>query len=169
MGVTFFGRHFMIRQVKKGQQLVVEWHCFHIWSSGTDDQSEWEPLETENLHTVGIVPCLSTDRRFKRSFAAKADEKRHDYWSERIPDYVPEGTLERTELGDLGGRLRMSIFPEGWDHLELARKRLIFDELLTLQLAMLGNRREWQSIPAQALDVSDEFWTNLFRRSFHMH
>jgi len=61
-----------------------------------------------------------------------------DYWSERIPDFVPEGTLERTELGDLGWALKNVHFPEGWDHLALARKRLVFDELLTLQTRHVG-------------------------------
>jgi len=56
MGVTFFGRHFMIRQVKKGQQLVVSGAVSIFGRQVQMTNPEWEPLETENLHTVGIVP-----------------------------------------------------------------------------------------------------------------
>jgi len=31
---------------------------------------------------------------------------------------------------------------------------------------MLGNRREWQSIPAQALDVSDEYLNEFIQTVF---
>ncbi|MBA3872846.1 MAG: ATP-dependent DNA helicase RecG [Anaerolineae bacterium] len=166
MGVTFFGRHFMIRQVKKGQQLVVSGVVTIFGRQVQMTNPEWEPLETENLHTVGIVPVYPLTEGLSGRSLRKLMKSAIDYWSERIPDYVPEGTLERTELGDLGWAIKNVHFPEGWDHLELARKRLIFDELLTLQLAMLGNRREWQSTPAIPLDVSDEYLDEFMQAVF---
>lgn len=166
MGVTFFGRHFMIRQVKRGQQLVVSGIVSIFGRQVQMTNPEWEPLETENLHTVGIVPVYPLTEGLSGRSLRKLMKSAVDYWSERIPDYVPEGTLERTELGDLGWAIKNVHFPEGWDHLALARKRLVFDELLTLQLAMLGNRREWQSIPAQALNVSDEYLTTFIQTVF---
>ncbi|MBI1279286.1 MAG: ATP-dependent DNA helicase RecG [Anaerolineaceae bacterium] len=166
MGVTFFGRHFMIRQVKKGQQLVVSGVISIYGRQVQMTNPEWEPLETENLHTVGIVPVYPLTEGLSGRSLRKLMKSAIDYWSERIPDFVPEGTLERTELGDLGWALKNVHFPEGWDHLELARKRLIFDELLTLQLAMLGNRREWQSTPAQPLNVSDEYLNEFMQTVF---
>ncbi len=42
--------------------------------------------------------------------------------------------------------------------LELAQKRLSFDELMLLQLGVLQNRREWQSIPSIPLSVDDEWY-----------
>jgi len=166
MGVTFFGRHFMIRQVKKGQQLVVSGVITMFGRQVQMTNPEWEPLETENLHTVGIVPVYPLTEGLSGRSLRKLMKSALDYWSERIPDFVPEGTLERTELGDLGWALKNAHFPEGWDHLRLANKRLAFDELLTLQLAMLRNRREWQSIPAQALNVSDEYLNEFMQTVF---
>ncbi len=166
MGVTFFGRHFMIRQVKKGQQIVVSGIIGIYGQQVQMTNPEWEPLETENLHTVGIVPVYGLTEGLSGRALRKLMKSAIEYWSERIPDFVPEGTLERTELGDLGWALKNAHFPEGWDHLELAKKRLSFDNLLTLQLTMLGNRREWQSIPAIPLDVSDEYLTNFAEAVF---
>src|SRR5262249_13812549 len=39
------------------------------------------------------------------------------------------------------------------------RRRLTFDELITLQLGVLRNRREWQSVPGEPIAVSDD-WLN---------
>ncbi|MBZ0297768.1 MAG: ATP-dependent DNA helicase RecG, partial [Anaerolineae bacterium] len=79
------------------------------------------------------------------------------YWAGRLPDYIPEPTIDRAELADLGWALKNIHFPEGWDHLDHARRRLVFDELLLLQLAILENRRDWQAVPADAQEVPDNF------------
>ena len=156
----------MIRQVKKGQQVSVSGKVSIYGNQVQMTNPELEPLETETLRTVGIVPVYSLTEGLSNHTLRKQIKNALEYWSERIPDYVPEGTLERTELADLGWALKNVHFPEGHDHLAHALKRLAFDELLTLQLAMLGNRREWQSIPAQALDVSDEFLKEFIQTVF---
>ena len=43
------------------------------------------------------------------------------------------------------------------NHLGHARRRIVFDDLLMLQLAILGNRREWQSVAGPALNITDDF------------
>jgi len=166
LGVTFFGRHFMIRQVKRGQQLVVSGVIALFGRQVQMTNPEWEPLETENLHTVGIVPVYPLTEGLSGRALRKIIKSAVDYWQERIPDFVPEGTLERTELADLGWALKNLHFPEGWDHLAHAKKRLAFDDLLTLQLAMLGNRRQWQSVPAYPLNVSDEYLNEFMQAVF---
>ncbi len=73
-----------------------------------------------------------------------------------MPDYMPEGTLERTDLAELGWAIQNLHFPETQDHLEHARRRYIFDQLIMMQLTILANRREWQSAPSIPLDVSED-------------
>jgi ATP-dependent DNA helicase RecG len=74
-----------------------------------------------------------------------------------LVDYVPSATLERADLADLGWTIKNLHFPESWDHLRHAKNRFIFDQLLLLQLAILGKRREWQAVAAQPLQVNEEF------------
>ncbi len=155
LGVTFFGRHFMIRQVRKGQQLILSGIVSIFGNQVQMTNPEWEPVEVENLHTVGIVPVYGLTEGLTQKALRRLMKSAVEYWSERIPDYVPAATLDRTELADLGWAIKNMHFPEGWDHLEHARNRFIFDELLLMQLAMLGNRRAWQSVPAQPVQVSD--------------
>jgi len=111
----------------------------------------------ENLHTVGIVPVYSLTEGLGAKTLRKLIRSGVDYWSERIPDHIPAATLERTELADLGWALKHIHFPEGPDHLMHAQRRFTFDELLLLQLAVLRNRRAWQSVPGQPISITDEF------------
>ncbi|MEZ4667372.1 MAG: ATP-dependent DNA helicase RecG [Anaerolineae bacterium] len=157
MGVTFFGQHFMSRQVKEGQQIVLSGKVSQYGHQIQMTNPEWEPLDTENLHTVGIIPVYGLTDGLSDKSLRKLTKSAVEYWSENIPDFVPETTLERAELGDLGGALKPAHFPEGWDHLRHAKNRLTFDDLMTLQLAVLAQRREWQSVPAQSVQVTDQY------------
>ncbi|HVU09691.1 MAG TPA: ATP-dependent DNA helicase RecG, partial [Phototrophicaceae bacterium] len=86
----------------------------------------------------------------------KLMQKTVEYWADHLPDWMPEGTLDRTELADLGWAIKNLHFPESWDHLDHAQRRLVFDQLLLMQLTIMANRRTWQAVPSQQLQVSDE-------------
>ncbi|MCA9892503.1 MAG: ATP-dependent DNA helicase RecG [Anaerolineae bacterium] len=157
LSVTFFGQDFLIRSIRQGQQIVLSGKVSAFRNTLQMTNPEWESVDSDNLHTIGIVPVYPLAEGVKgRSF--RRDMKRViDEWADRVPDYIPEATLERAELSDIGWALANIHFPEGYDHLNHAQRRLVFDELLLLQLAVLRNRRDWQSLPGQALTVTDDF------------
>jgi ATP-dependent DNA helicase RecG len=68
-----------------------------------------------------------------------------DYWSSRLPDYLPGDACQRLKLLSLSEAIRQIHFPEDWDRLEAARRRLAFDELLLIQLGVLRQRQAWRS------------------------
>lgn len=166
MNVIFFGQHFLIRNIRKGQQLVLSGKVT-IWGNRLQMSSpEWEALDSENLHTIGIVPVYRltegiTARAFRRLMKQTVDQ-----FANHVPDHIPMAVLDRAELADIGWTIQNLHFPEGHDHLRHARRRYIFDQLITLQLGILGNRRDWQAVPSESLTVDDgwldEFLENVF-------
>jgi ATP-dependent DNA helicase RecG len=157
MSVVFFGQHFLTRSIRTGKQIVVSGRTSFYGSRVQMVNPEWEELDSDNLHTVGIVPVYPLTEGLSARVLRRLMNKTVGYWAERLPDYVPEATLDRAELGDLGWTIQNLHFPEGQDHLHHARRRYVFDQLLLLQLAILGNRREWQSVPGRPVHVTDEF------------
>lgn len=155
--VVFFGQHYLSRDIKPEDQLVVRGETSLFSGRIQMTNPEWEHLDSENLVKTGIVPVYPLTRNLKARGLRRIMKTAVEYWAERLPDYMPEATLERAELADLGWSLKNLHFPEGWDHLEHARRRVVFDELLLRQLALLGKRREWQAEPAQPLHIADEF------------
>jgi ATP-dependent DNA helicase RecG len=153
--VTFFGQHWLIRQIRKGRQVVLSGKT-SIWRNQLQMANpEWEALDSENLHTAGIVPVYSlTEGVGARSFR-RLMKKAIDQYADLVPDAVPEPVLERSDLADMNWTYKNLHFPEGPDHYEHARRRYLFDQLLTLQLGILGTRREWQSVPGFPLTVDD--------------
>ena len=156
LDAVFFGQRWLGSQIKPGDQIVLSGHTAEWGSRLQMSGPEWEPLETENLHTVGLVPVYALTEGLQQRSLRRMMRDFVDDLTGRLPDYMPEATLERTELADLGWALQQAHFPDGPDHLRHARDRLVFDELLQLQLAVLESRRDWQASPADALSISDD-------------
>ncbi len=166
LDAVFFGQHWLTTRIRPGDLIVLS-GCTSAWGSRLQmSNPEWEPLDPENLQTVGLVPVYPlteglTQRGIRRVMRDVVSDKTRD-----LPDPVPEATLERAGLADLDWALLQAHFPKGPDHLRHAQDRLLFDELLALQLAVLESRREWQSRPADALAMPDDEFAELQSRLF---
>lgn len=79
---------------------------------------------------------------------------------EELRDPIPAELREKYELCTLRFALEMIHFPEDADALEAAKRRLIFEELLVLQLGLIrlkGRTREKSPLPCIA-DTTEDFW-----------
>lgn len=166
LSIMFFGGHYYSRSLRQGKQIIVRGKTSVFRNRLQMSNPEWEELDQEDLKRPAIVPVYSltegmTGRRLRQIIKTAVD-----YWADQIPDYIPTSVLDRTELADLGWALKNLHFPEGGDHLRHAQQRYIFDQLLLLQLAILGNRRSWQSVPSHPLAVEDEWLQTFMSQSF---
>ena len=166
MTITYFGQHFLARTLKNDRQIVVRGKT-SIWRNQIQmTNPEWEFVDSDNLHTAGIVPIYPLTeglrpRGFRRTMRQVVTE-----WAEQVPEYLPYATRERANLADIDWAIENIHFPEGWDHLHHAKRRFIFDELLILQLAVLAGRRDWQSVTGIPLEVTDEFLEDFLQNAF---
>jgi ATP-dependent DNA helicase RecG len=166
ISVTFFGMGYLLSRIRPHMQVVLRGITSTYRNRLQLTNPEWEELDPEDLQLARIVPIYPLTEGLRPKKLRDAIRQALDYWAERLPDYVPEGTLERADLADLGWTLRNLHNPESWDHLHHAKRRYIFDQLLLLQLAILGNRRNWQATPAIPLEVSDEFVTSFLQAAY---
>ena len=67
-----------------------------------------------------------------------------DRWSGKIHDFLPEEIKKENGLLDLRQAIRQVHFPDDYESITQARKRLAFDELLFIQLGALSKKRKWQ-------------------------
>ncbi len=162
--VSFFGQLYLRNQLKRGVQVVVSGETDLYLGKLSMTNPEWELLEYDNLHTRAIVPIFPLTKGITARTMRRILKTTVDYWSPRLPDYMPESVLDRAELVDLGWALRQLHFPEHWDYVTYARERLAFDELFLLQMAMLARRREWQQVPAVPLPVTDAWLADVQAR-----
>ena len=106
------------------------------------------PVQSEQigrlLPVYGLTEGLSADRlrALVRPLMAAAKS-----W----PDPLPQALQVQEGLVDLGTALTQIHAPTNQSSLALARRRLVFDEFLLLQLGLLQRRRQLTSRPAPAL------------------
>lgn len=166
LAITFFGMHYLASTMTVGKHVVVSGKVGTFRQQFQMSNPQWEFLDSENLHTLGIVPVYPLKEGVKPRSLRRAMKQAIETWAERVPDYVPFGVLERCNLGDLGWTLKNLHFPESFNHLFHARQRFVFDQLLLVQLTVLANRYEWQATPAQALHVDDGFLDGFVAEAF---
>jgi ATP-dependent DNA helicase RecG len=79
-----------------------------------------------------------------------------DEYADRLPEVFPEDFRRQHQLIGIQEAVRHVHFPEDAAHLESARRRLVYQELLVLQLALALRRqrvRSRQTAPALPLDA----------------
>ncbi len=157
MSIRFFSQPFLSAKLRPGMQLLVRGKVRYFRDMAQMANPEWEELDLANLSEIRIVPVYRMTkglrpRLFRRTIFALTSA-----WESRIPDPLPLSVLERNELSDLGWAIKQAHFPDGDDHKCHAKRRLSFDHLLMLQLALLGKRRKWQSAPGPHLEVDQAF------------
>jgi ATP-dependent DNA helicase RecG len=153
---TWFNRPHLGRQLKPMRQLVLSGKVDEYMGRLTFQSPEWEPLDRQLLHTARLVPIYPLTQGLSARWMRKTMKRTVDYWSHRMPDHLPEELRERVGLLDLESALRQVHFPDDPDQLKRARYRLAFDEFFIIQIGVLRQRHEWQSVPGQVIAVDDD-------------
>ncbi len=157
LNVAFFGQPWLQKQFKVGGMVVLSGKVELFRGQLTMTNPEWEMLERENLHKGRIVPVYGLTRGMSARTMRRLVRQTVTQWAGRIPEHLPLSVLERAELADLSWALQQIHFPDSFEALEYAQRRLTSDELFVFQMDMLAQRRAWQAVPGRPLDVPDEW------------
>ena len=80
-----------------------------------------------------------------------------------LPEFIPDYVIKKYKLMGFEDALRNVHFPESEKDLSLAKRRLIFEELLLLQMGLLGEKSTGGSRVSKPVekDFSEEFYKTL--------
>lgn len=157
--LTWFNQPWLGTRLKPGEMISVSGKVDQYLGRLIMTNPSWEPVDAEQLHTNRIVPIYPLSGNLTQKKIRTIMRTTLDYWVPRIPDYLPESTLESTKLVDLPTALEQIHYPESMESLRAARERLAFDEIFFLQLGVFRQKRAWRSAQAQIFEVSDEWLT----------
>lgn len=104
---------------------------------------EWEPYSegADPLSSGRVVPVYPLTEGLFQNQIRKAIKGAIDIYVPLVVEVLPEDLRNRLDLMDIGDVLRNIHFPESQAALEAARKRLVFEELFLLQLALALRKR----------------------------
>ena len=146
MKVVWFGQPYVARALKPNSRVAISGRV-DVYRGHIQFQSpEFELLDHQEslIHTGRLVPVYPltdglTPRRL-RSIVWQAIE----HWAPLVEEYLPQDIRKRVGLGLLSEAIVQAHYPDDVASLVGARRRLAFDELFMLQLAVLLRRKSWQ-------------------------
>ena len=139
---TWFGRRFIERRLHTGDSVVVSGRLRRFGSRLTLDNPEFQRDDgSALLHAGRIVPVYRltagiTANTLRRAMRAALDRAGHGY-----PEYLPDDLRRARNLATIGEALEEAHYPTTFERRDTALERLAFDELLALQVGMVGRRR----------------------------
>jgi ATP-dependent DNA helicase RecG len=133
--ITFFNQSFVKDAIKQG-----ETYSFYGKVTGSLRRLEMtNPIferETSNMVTGRIIPVYSLTSGLSQNIIANAVRQGLEACGDILPDPLPDGVRERYQLAQARFAYENIHFPSGIEALEIARRRLIFEELFVLASAM---------------------------------
>ncbi len=159
---TWFGRQFIKERFRPGQLIRLSGKPTWFGRSLQLANPKVEPADAERVHTGRLVPVYRLTEGLKEGnlrrwlHTAVEGAKGRPPVVADVPDRLPKEIVERRELLALPDALREVHFPSSEARLHEGRRRLAFDELLTLQLGLAQRRARWQrDARSPRLDASD--------------
>ncbi len=147
--LKFWGNRHLHRTLQPRTEIVVWGRVRRAFGAIEIENPEFEVVTKEgasSLHMGRIVPVHPATegvsvRVLRRVIHAAVSE-----YAPLAPEILPETIRRRFGLLPRGHALRAVHFPKSLEEAEAARRRLAFEELLSLQLALLLRRRELSTV-----------------------
>lgn len=121
-------------------------------------------LEKEELYKDLIHPIYPLTQGLSQRMVQDFTQKAVRQWAMRIPDPLPADIRSSLELLPLSKALYNIHTPSDMEMVKEAQQRLSFDEIFFLQLGVLKEKQNWQSVPAEKLQIDDETFVNFYDR-----
>jgi ATP-dependent DNA helicase RecG len=141
--VIWFGQRYLARSLKPGSQIAISGKASVFRGQLVFENPEHEILETSGsgVHTGRLVPVYPLTEGLTRRNMRRLTWQALQNWLGGLEDALPDDILSRTKLMPLLDAVYQAHYPKEIETWELARRRLAFDELFTLQLAVLARRQ----------------------------
>ncbi len=143
--VTWFNQPWVVKQLRVNNRVALSGKVTIFNGMRQIDSPEWEVLEgdiSEAVHTGRLLPVYPLTAGLSARTLRRLIRHALDAYLPLVEDPLPEHVREQHGLLPLPEAIFQMHYPESTDAAAAARTRLGFDELLTLQLAVLRRRAE---------------------------
>src|SRR5579885_3131589 len=169
--VVFFNNPYPAASLRTNQRLTLSGKVTAFHGQKQLENPEWEIVEQggdldQAIHTGRLVPVYPLTQGLQNRALRGYVRKALDLCADQIEDPLPAELRLRHGYDDLAQAIRQAHYPDNAEALETARRRLAYDELLTLQLAVVARKaRRAASVRTAALPfpapLRERFLANL--------
>ncbi len=164
----WFGQRYLARTLKPNARIAVSGKVEAFRGQLVFVSPEHELLDSSQapIHTGRLVPVYPLTGGLTGRTLRRLTWQVLQQWLGGIDELLSQDLLDRTGFMPLRDAIRQAHYPDNQGAWAVARRRLAFDELFTLQLAVLRRRQhhqqDVQGIPiAASKEVLDGFYSSL--------
>ena len=141
--VVWFGQGYLANSLKANATIAISGKPEIYRGNRTFQSPEYELVYPgrEQIHTGRAVPVYPLTEGINGRNMRRITKQALDNWLGGLDDPLPRDILERHKLPGLQYAVNQAHYPDNSDSWHASRRRLAFDELLVLQLAVLQRRR----------------------------
>lgn len=100
----------------------------------------------KNKNTGKIIPIYPLTYNLSQNTIRQIIENGLEIVDNKLEETIPRYILEEYKLLDINSAIKKIHFPQDFNDFEIARKRLVFEELLSMQLALLSLKNKYTTI-----------------------
>ena len=160
LDITFFNQPYAKDNLKCGESYVFYGRVEAAGARRSMVNPVYEKAEGERKVTGRIIPVYRVAAGLNQRTMLQAVRRGLDECLSELPDVLPHSVRERSALAQTAYAFENIHFPADYEALELARRRLIFEELFVLACAlgrMRGERARESGIRMAPGDL-ERFW-----------
>lgn len=161
--ITFFNRPYAKNQLHKGEDYIFYGKIECIGSRKSMTNPVFEREFGEHKLTGKIFPLYSLTAGISQTDLSNSVRQVLDNCLDYVPDVLPQSLLNEEKLCQLRYAYENIHFPADFKALELARKRLVFEELFMISCALSRIRKTRIQNPGIKMHKRDmnEFYNSL--------
>lgn len=107
-------------------------------------QSPVFETQDSNKNTGKIIPIYPLTYHLFQNTIRKIIESGLNEVDGKLPETMPQYFLNQYQLYDINTAIKQIHFPDNFNNFKSARKRLVFEELLSMQLALLSLKNKYE-------------------------
>lgn len=134
---VWFNQPYIKNQLTPGREYSFTGKVVEKYGRLQMESPDYEPVSDNSLNTGRIIPIYTVPKKMSQKIIRGCIKDAMDSVEGSLEEYMPEKILKKHNLCDREFAVRNIHFPESDNAFFKARKRLVFDELLFLQLHLL--------------------------------
>ncbi len=135
--LTWFNQDYIKGKISKGNEYVFFGKVKKIGPHIEMVNPIYEEVNSERKKTTGIQPIYSLTAGITQAYLRMIQRNALDIVIGKLTDILPNELRKKYSLSEYNFALENIHFPKNFEQKEKARKRLVFEELLILQLGLL--------------------------------
>lgn len=140
--ITWYNQAYLKNTLKANQRYKFYGRVKNTFGKIEMQSPVFEP-EDSNKNTGKIIPIYPLTFSLSQNTIRKIIENGLNEVAGRLPETMPEYFIKQYNLCDINTAIKQIHFPDNFENFKLARKRLVFEELLSMQLALLSLKSKY--------------------------